>query len=109
MRAAGRLAEAGDQDLSISRAYYAMFYLALLTLDLEFRRHRAVISALAQHFVRPARFEAVHLDAFREAFERRQVADYDDEGVVSAREGEAILQQAVAFVEAAEAYLRSSP
>jgi len=43
------LAGAGDHDFSISRAYYAMFYLALLTLDLEFRRHRAVISALAQH------------------------------------------------------------
>jgi uncharacterized protein (UPF0332 family) len=112
LRAARRLADGGDHDFAISRAYYAMFYLAqamLLTLDLEFRRHRAVISALAQQFVRPARFETVHLDAFREAFERRQVADYDDEGVVSAREGEAILQQAVAFVEAAEAYLRSLP
>ncbi len=109
LRAARRLADGGDHDFAISRAYYAMFYLAqamLLMLGLEFRRHRAVISAFAQHFVRPARFETVHLGALREAFERRQVADYDEQDVVSPREAEAILQQAEAFVAAAEAYLR---
>ena len=111
MRAARRLAEGGDPDFAVPRAYYAMFYLAqamLLTLGLEFRQHRAVIAAFAQHFVRSARFEAAHLRALRVAFERRQVADYDDEAVVSNREAEEILQQAEAFVHAAEVYLRES-
>jgi len=54
--AARRLAEDGDHDFAVSRAYYAMFYLAeamLLTRDLRFFKHAAVISAVAQHFVRP--------------------------------------------------------
>ena len=71
LRAARRLAEGGDPDFAVSRAYYAMFYLAqamLLTLGLEFRQ-RAVVVAFAQHFVRSARFEAAHLMALREAFE----------------------------------------
>ncbi len=60
-------------DFAISRAYYAMFYSAealLLTKDLKFKKHAAVISAFGREFVKTGRFaEKYHrhlLDAFRE-------------------------------------------
>ena len=53
VEAAKRLLDSGDYDFSVSRAYYAMFYCALLlTKDLSFSKHSAVIAAFGKHFVK---------------------------------------------------------
>ena len=111
LAAARRLADAGDDDFAVSRAYYAMFYLAealLLSLNLEFSRHSAVVTAFQQHFVRPGALGREHYDAFRAGFELRQTADYGVEVITTAREAGDLLRRAEAFVEAAEALLRRS-
>ncbi|MCL4516600.1 MAG: HEPN domain-containing protein [Firmicutes bacterium] len=56
---------------AVSRAYYAMFYMAsavLRTKELEFSKHSAVIAAFGQHFVKtglvPKNYQKLLLDAF---------------------------------------------
>ena len=86
-----------------------MFYLAealLLTRDLEFSRHSAVLAAFQQHFVRPGTLAAEHYEALRLGFERRQFADYGADVTTTAREAEELLRRAQAFIGATEAYLR---
>jgi uncharacterized protein (UPF0332 family) len=53
LAAARRLAADGDLDFAVSRAYYAMFYIAqafLLGRGLRFSKHSAVIAAFGQEF-----------------------------------------------------------
>ena len=78
LEAARRLESDGHHDFAVSRAYCAMFYLAealLLTRDLEFSRHSAVLAAFQQHFVRAGTLAAEHYEALRLGFEKRQFAD----------------------------------
>ena len=53
--AANRHLQDGDHDFASSRAYYAAFYsmeAILLTIDLVFSKHSAVISAFNMHFLK---------------------------------------------------------
>ena len=112
LEAAGQLASHGHHDFAVSRAYYAMFYLAealLLTRDLEFSRHSAVLAAFQQHFVRSGLLGVEQYEALRLGFERRQFADYGAEVATPASESEDLLRRAQAFVDAIEAHLRRSP
>jgi len=69
-----------DYDSAISRLYYAMFYCAealLLAKGYSFSSHRAVLSAFAQHFVK-TNFLPKDLHIWlHEAFEKRQISDYE--------------------------------
>ena len=69
-----------DYDSAISRLYYAMFYCAealLLTRDLSFSSHRAVISAFAQHYVKPGTLPRELHQWLQAAFQKRQISDYE--------------------------------
>jgi len=60
---------------AVDRAYYAAFHAAaaaLLTLDLEFARHSAVIARFGKEFAKTK-----HHQTLIEAFSLRQKADYD--------------------------------
>ena len=79
IRSARVLVAEGDYDSAVSRAYYAMFYVAealLLSKGLAYSKHSAVIAAFGREFVRggvvPVELHA-HL---REASDARNVADY---------------------------------
>ena len=55
LRAAKLLATEGMADFAVSRAYYAMFYIAeafLLQKNLSFSKHSVVISKFGEYFVR---------------------------------------------------------
>lgn len=72
--------DGGFYGIAVSRAYYAILYAAsaiLLTHDIVRSKHSAVLSAFRQHFVKPGLIEKIFSDTFGEAFELRQVADYD--------------------------------
>jgi uncharacterized protein (UPF0332 family) len=59
---------------SVSRAYYAMFYLAsavLMTKDMNFSKHQAVVAAFGQHFVKTGIFDHNFHHYLVEAFEDR--------------------------------------
>ena len=58
LRAAQLLAGENFPDFAVSRAYYAMFYIAeaiLLADSLSFSKHSAVIAGFGQHFVETGR------------------------------------------------------
>jgi uncharacterized protein (UPF0332 family) len=58
IEAARLLKNSGYYDFSVSRAYYAMFYVAeafLLEDDLSFSKHSAVISAFGRRFAKSVR------------------------------------------------------
>jgi uncharacterized protein (UPF0332 family) len=110
IEAAEMLFKKGYFDISASRSYYAMFYLAeavLFTKGLAFSSHSAVIAAFGKEFAKTNLISPVHHRNLREAFEVRQVGDYSFETAVSADKAEHILQAAAEFYTAAKEYLAS--
>lgn len=79
LRAARMLLQEEMHDFSASRSYYAMFYAAqalLLSKELSFSKHSAVIAAFGREFAKP---EIVPVELHRyliEAQEDRNVGDY---------------------------------
>lgn len=81
LNSSGILLDEGDYESSVSRAYYAMFYVAeavLLTKGLSFSSHKR---------------------EFNRAFEKRQLGDYDYTFVISQDEAKEILDKSRDFVE----------
>lgn len=70
----------GDFDSALSRLYYAMFYCAEALLMAEgqaYSSHKAVIAAYGQRFVKTGRLPIETHQWLREAFDKRQIGDYD--------------------------------
>ena len=79
IQTANRELKAGDIDASVSRAYYAMFYVAealLFEKGLAFKKHSAVHAALGEHFAKTGEFDTKYHHWLREAFEKRITSDY---------------------------------
>lgn len=77
---AKRNIEEGDYDFASSRAYYAAFYAIqaiLLTKNLSFSKHSAVISAFNQYFVKTMLFPKHFSKLISRLFRERQIGDYD--------------------------------
>jgi len=84
--AARELLKLGFNGFSASRSYYTMFYAAealLLTKELRFHKHFAVLSALGSEFVSAGIFPK-HLHSFlTSAFDMRNAGDYTAKDVVT--------------------------
>jgi uncharacterized protein (UPF0332 family) len=93
---------------AISRAYYAFFYAAaalLLTLDITRSKHSGVLVVFREHFVKPGLFSVQDSRAFGEAFQARNLADYQMVGKGDATQARTVLVSARRFVEHCEHYL----
>jgi uncharacterized protein (UPF0332 family) len=93
---------------SASRSYYAMFYMAeavLITKDLSFSSHKAVISAFGKEFVKKGILPKVLHQYLRDAFNLRQMGDYGFIGAVSENRAKILLTQTKDFVDTVEKYL----
>lgn len=108
LRASKILIESNDYDFSLSRVYYVMFYCAealLLTKDLKFSKHSAIIAAFGRDFVKtgllPQELHVYLIKAFRE----RQIGDYETINLPSIEDAEEMAEYAEAFLEATRAYL----
>ncbi|MBM4033738.1 MAG: HEPN domain-containing protein [Planctomycetes bacterium] len=80
LASADALRTGGDYDSAVSRLYYAMFYCAeaLLTAKGQtYTSHRGVLSGLAQHFIKTGLLRTDMHRWLREAFEKRQISEYD--------------------------------
>jgi uncharacterized protein (UPF0332 family) len=80
LRAARLLAEQRLNDFAVSRAYYAMFYVAeafLLGEGSAFSRHAAVISEFGRLFAKTRRVPEEFHRFLIEAQDSRNVGDYD--------------------------------
>ncbi len=100
--------EGGFYGVAINRAYYAFFYAAtalLLTLDLTRSKHAGVLAAFREHFVKPGLFPVVDSYAYGEAFELRNVTDYETLGRAEEAQAQALVESATRFVERGASYL----
>ncbi|MBI5000633.1 MAG: HEPN domain-containing protein [Euryarchaeota archaeon] len=103
------LIEKGDNESSVSRSYYAMFFsaeAALLTKEMAFSSHKGVISSFGETFILPGIFPKEMGRWINIAFEKRQLGDYEYTFVISAGEAKEILSNARAFVENVVSYLK---
>jgi uncharacterized protein (UPF0332 family) len=94
--------------VAVNRAYYAFFYAAtalLLTLDLTRSKHSAVLAAFREHFVKPGIFPVQDSHAYGEAFELRNVTDYEMLGQADEVQAHTVVENARCFVERCETYL----
>lgn len=100
------------QDLfsgSVSRSYYAAFHATcalLLTKGLEFSKHSAVIAAFGHHFVREGLIEKKYHKFLIDAFEARQIAEYDIFKQISHKFADKILHESKEFVSMVNQYVR---
>jgi len=109
VEASDSLLKDGFYDFSASRSYYAVFYAAeavLLTKDLSFSKHKAVIAAFGKDFVKsgllPTNLHAYLVDAF----DSRQLGDYGPKGSLSKEKAEKLIKQAREFLIIVEEYLK---
>lgn len=110
LEAAQSLIEQGFYDFAVSRAYYAMFYVAEAMLDqagLSFSSHAAVISAFGQHLARPGIVSTEFHRQLIDAQAQRSRADYDPAPNLSQADAERLVSQAQAFLTFARQHLHS--
>lgn len=99
--AAQELMEKGFYDFAISRAYYAMFYVAEALLDqegLSFSSHAAVIGAFGKHLARTGKVPVELHRQLIDAQSQRTSADYDSFLELSQIDAETVIQQAQGFI-----------
>lgn len=105
VRAAELLADDGLYDIAVSRAYYAMFYVAeafLAGKGLSFSKHSAVHAAFGQHFARPG-ILPVHLHRhLLDASAARTLGDYEVGTDLTRDDAERMIAQAKEFIGTAE-------
>ncbi len=100
--------EAGFSGVAINRAYYAFFYAAtalLLTLDLTRNKHAGVLAAFREHFVKAGLFLTEDSHAYGEAFESRNVTDYETLGRADHAQARQVVENAARFLERCQTYL----
>jgi len=108
IRSAEMLKEAGDLESAVSRLYYAMFFCAealLLTKGLSFSRHGSVIAAFGEHLVKPGLMPAEMHRWLRDAFDKRQVADYEVQPVFVKKDVAILQEQARKFLVETQRFL----
>ncbi|MFH0728182.1 MAG: HEPN domain-containing protein [Pseudomonadota bacterium] len=97
---------------AINRAYYAMFYsvLALLQQIGKIpRKHSGVLALFDSEFVKKGVFPKALSRHLHNAFESRQVSDYQVMEPICRDEAEEIIRNALTFVQTMEEYLKKSP
>ena len=101
----------GNFEFVASRAYYSMFYLVealLLLKELSFSKHSGAISAFAVHYTKPDLIPQQYHRALMDAFEDRQVADYESKPVFGEEEAKQQLERAETFIEYILEWLKSN-
>lgn len=96
---------------AVSRAYYAMFYLVsavLLTKGLNFSKHQAVVAAFGQHFIKTGIFKHKFHQYLVEAFEQRQIGDYEPMEEITKETAQKSIDRAEEFLVAVKAYLEKT-
>jgi uncharacterized protein (UPF0332 family) len=86
---------------AVSRAYYAMFYLVtavLLTKNLNFSKHKAVVAAFGQHFIKTNIFDHKFHRYLVWAFEQRQIGDYEPLEEITEEIADKNIKRAVEFL-----------
>jgi len=99
------LLKSGGYDGSINRSYYAIFnaILALLALlSLDSQRHSGVISYFDRYFVKTGIFEKLFSHIAHDAFDVRQMSDYEDFAMPTAAQAQQQFDNATQLVHEVE-------
>ncbi len=105
LKAARLMAEEELYDFAISRAYYAMFYLAqafLLGEGKAYSKHSAVIAAFGREFAKSGRVPKEFHSYLIEGFDSRNIGDYDIKSGITSEETTEQIVRGEKFVELAE-------
>jgi len=100
--------EKKDYDFASSKAYYAVFHFMqaiLLSKDLSFSKHSAVISAFNRHFIKPGIFNKKFSTFIERLFKHRQIGDYAYLSGIEKEEAEGDVEIAEKMITAIEKYL----
>ena len=101
--------ELGHYEVTISRAYYAMFYAAsglLASRGISRSKHSGVHSAFGQYFVKPGLIEPDYNRMLITAFNARLDSDYEVQSLLGQVAAQDTLADAERFVERIETFLR---
>ncbi len=94
----------------ISRSYYAMYQATqalLTTKSLSSKTHKGTIQLFGQHFVKTGELSIELARALSDAYDLRQLSDYEETVLLTRQQAETILAAAQAFVIQTEQYLQS--
>jgi uncharacterized protein (UPF0332 family) len=85
----------------LSRSYYSMYYATqalLLSKNIDTSTHKGTIRLFGQHFVKTGQISPELAKVLSDAYELRQLSDYDADFIGTPTQAEDILGQARAFV-----------
>lgn len=108
-QAAKILHEKGDYDFAISRAYYAIFYIAealLLMKGKEYSTHSALISGFHQIYIQTGLLQRKFHTYLDEAYDLREEADYDWETLPAEAVSRRVLRYCEEFFQATERFFK---
>jgi len=94
--------------VAVNRAYYAFFYAAsalLLTLEITRSKHSGVLAAFREHYVKPGLFPVEDSVAYGEAFELRNISDYEMLGNIDLDQAIAVIKNAHQFIDRCKVFL----
>ena len=92
----------------LSRSYYSLYYATqalLLSQNLDASTHKGTIRLFGQHFVKTGQFSSEWAKILSDAYELRQLSDYDADFTGTLAEAEMLLEKAKAFVTEVERIL----
>jgi len=100
-----------DYESAVSRVYYAMFYSVeaiLLTKNLSFSSHKGAISAFGEQFIKTGIFPKDLSRNLNDAFEKRQLGEYEYSFVIPEKDAKEVLTYGKEFVEIIKEYLKGN-
>jgi uncharacterized protein (UPF0332 family) len=112
LTAARLLLQGSLPDFAVSRAYYAMFYVAQALLEGEgmaFSKHSVVIAAFGRHFARTGKAPIEFHQYLLKAQELRQSGDYGPPRAVTLEDARDQIARAENFLEVAERFMGPLP
>ena len=92
------------------RSYYSIYYATqalLLSQNLDASTHKGTIRLFGQYFVKTGQFSSEFAKILSDAYELRQLSDYDADFTGTLAEAERILEQAKTFVAEVEQLLNA--
>ena len=102
LETAEMLIEEGDYESSVSRSYYAMFFVARALLKktgTEPQTHSGIRNQFGLHFVKEGPLPKRFANMLNDAEEMRTLADYAEEFVLTEDDARTTIQDAEAFIE----------
>lgn len=94
LESAQLLLDSGDHESSVSRSYYAMYYMvqaALLKIGKTASTHKGTLSQFGEHFIKTEIFPKSMARTLAIAFEKRQLGDYEAAMVIDREDAETVL------------------